>query len=137
MGRIFQLIKRRTKQKPPEQARRPNSSCQIQWEALGGVLATAASIARSKKIATATWWLQPQSEQQPRQSFASWPCQFLDEIALAEFALGASKHPLSSLAGLPLLICAPQNEQPALRRYFSLGKSVTIVAATRRETHRS
>src|SRR5258708_3883497 len=36
---------------------------------LCGVLATAAwqrSIARSKKIATATWWLQPQSKQQPR-----------------------------------------------------------------------
>src|SRR6202011_4782031 len=46
-----------------------NSSCQTQWEALGGVLPTAAwqrPIARSKKIATATWWLQPQSEQQPR-----------------------------------------------------------------------
>src|SRR3981081_1374085 len=74
-----------------------NSSCQTQWEALGGVLPTAAwqrSIARSKKIATATWWLQPQSEQQPRWS---WPCQFL-----AEIALGASKHPLNSLAGLPL-----------------------------------
>jgi HNH endonuclease len=45
-----------------------NSSCQTQWEALGGVLPTAAwrrSIARS--IATTTWWwLQPQSEQQPR-----------------------------------------------------------------------
>jgi hypothetical protein len=32
----------------------------------------------------------------------------LAEIALAEIALGASKHPMNSLAGLPLLICAPK-----------------------------
>ena len=95
-----------------------NSSRQTQWEALGGVLATAAwqrSIARSKKIATAAWWLQPQSEQQPRWSFASWPCHFL-----AEIALGASKDLLKSLAALPLLICAPKLNG---RRYGAISAS--------------
>jgi hypothetical protein len=94
------LTSHRPDERPSELTR--NSSCQNTGGVkdsppLGGVLPTAAwqrPIARSKKIATATWWLQPQSERQPRWS---WPCQFL-----AEIALGASKHPLNSLAGLPL-----------------------------------
>jgi len=125
----------RPNERPSELTR--NSRCQNTGRAkdpppLGGVRPTAAwqrSIARSKKIATAAWWLQPQSEQQPRWSFASWPCYFL-----AEIALGASQHLLNSLAGLPLLICATQIERTSLRRYFSLGKSVTIVAKHQSKT---
>src|ERR1700726_2116906 len=79
-----------------------NSSCQNTGgekdsPPLSGVLPMAAwqrPIARSKKIATATWWLKPQSGRQPRWS---WRCQFL-----AEIALGASKHPLNPLEGLQL-----------------------------------
>src|ERR1700726_1074274 len=95
MGRIFQLTKS-TQSKRRRACAATNSSCQTQWEALGGVLPAAAwqrSIARSKKIATATWWLQPQSEQQPRWSFASGPYHFL-----AEIGFGAAKHLLNSLA---------------------------------------
>jgi hypothetical protein len=51
----------------------------------------------------------------------------LAEIALAEIALGASKHPLNSLAGSPVADMRTQIERAALRRYFSLGKTVAIV----------
>src|ERR1700676_80327 len=99
-GPLGALTSHRPDERPSELTR--NSSCQNTGGVkgsppLGGVLPTAAwqrPIARSKKTATATRWLQPQSERQPRWS---WPCQFL-----AEIALGASKHPLNSLAGLPL-----------------------------------
>src|ERR1700738_5264377 len=63
-GPLGALTSHRPDERPSELTR--NSRCQNTGRAkdpppLGGVLATAAwqrSIARSKKIATATWWLQ-------------------------------------------------------------------------------